>query len=73
MNHSFLCQRVFGGGSGLLVKGLKGLFGFLTILPIGMESMEALSKYFFLCPILGLVLERLLVLLVLVHVLFCLN
>ena len=47
---------MFGGGSGLLVKGLKGLFGFLTILPIGMESMEALSKYFFLCPIVGLVL-----------------
>jgi len=40
----------------LFVKGLKGLFGFLTILPIGMESMEALSKYFFLCPIVGLVL-----------------
>jgi adenosylcobinamide-GDP ribazoletransferase len=39
----------------LLIKGLKGLFGFLTILPIGMESMEALSKYFFLCPIVGLV------------------
>jgi len=39
----------------LIVKGLKGLFGFLTILPIGMESMEALSKYFFLCPIVGLV------------------
>jgi len=38
----------------LIVKGLKGLFGFLTILPIGMESMEALSKYFFLCPIVGL-------------------
>jgi adenosylcobinamide-GDP ribazoletransferase len=39
---------------GLIVKGLKGLFGFLTILPIGMESMEALSKYFFLCPIVGI-------------------
>ena len=39
----------------LIVKGLKGLFGFLTILPIGMESIEALSKYFFLCPIVGLV------------------
>jgi adenosylcobinamide-GDP ribazoletransferase len=39
----------------LIVKGLKGLFGFLTILPIGMESMEALSKYFFLCPIVGIV------------------
>ncbi|PVX26864.1 MAG: adenosylcobinamide-GDP ribazoletransferase [Candidatus Bathyarchaeum sp.] len=40
----------------MLVKGLKGLFGFLTMLPIGMESMEALSKYFFLCPLVGLVL-----------------
>lgn len=39
----------------MIIKGLKGLFGFLTILPIGMESMEALSKYFFLCPIVGLV------------------
>jgi adenosylcobinamide-GDP ribazoletransferase len=39
----------------VLGKGLKGLFGFLTVLPIGMESMEALSKYFFLCPIVGLV------------------
>ena len=41
--------------SGLIVKGLKGLFGFLTVLPIGMESMEALAKYFFLCPLVGLV------------------
>ncbi|MDG6223355.1 MAG: adenosylcobinamide-GDP ribazoletransferase [Candidatus Bathyarchaeota archaeon] len=40
----------------MIIKGLKGLFGFLTILPIGMESMEALSKYFFLAPIVGLVL-----------------
>ena len=39
----------------VLGKGLKGLFGFLTVLPIGMESMEALSKYFFLCPVVGLV------------------
>jgi adenosylcobinamide-GDP ribazoletransferase len=39
----------------VLGKGLKGLFGFFTVLPIGMESMEALSKYFFLCPIVGLV------------------
>ena len=38
----------------LLVKGLKGLFGFLTIVPLGMESIEAISKYFFLCPIVGL-------------------
>jgi adenosylcobinamide-GDP ribazoletransferase len=39
----------------LIVKGLKGLFGFLTVLPIGMESIETLSKYFFLCPLVGLV------------------
>ena len=39
----------------MIVKGLKGLFGFLTILPFGMESIEALSKYFFLCPLVGLV------------------
>ena len=39
----------------VLGKGLKGLFGFLTVLPIGMESMEALSKYFFLSPVVGLV------------------
>jgi len=43
----------------LIIKGLKGLFGFLTILPIGMESMEALSKYFFLTPIVGIVLGAL--------------
>jgi len=40
----------------LIIKGLKGLFGFLTILPIGMESIEALSNYFFLTPIVGIVL-----------------
>jgi adenosylcobinamide-GDP ribazoletransferase len=40
---------------GLLLKGIKGLFGFFTVLPIGMESMDALSKYFFLCPIVGIV------------------
>jgi adenosylcobinamide-GDP ribazoletransferase len=39
----------------LVVKGLKALFSFLTIVPIGMESIEAVSKYFFLCPIVGLV------------------
>ena len=39
----------------MIIKGLKGLFGFLTIIPIGMESLEALSKYFFLCPIVGFV------------------
>ena len=39
----------------LIIKGLKGLFGFLTIVPLGMELIEAISKYFFLCPIVGLV------------------
>jgi adenosylcobinamide-GDP ribazoletransferase len=39
----------------LVIKSLKGLFGFLTIVPVGMESIEDVSKYFFLCPIVGLV------------------
>jgi adenosylcobinamide-GDP ribazoletransferase len=40
----------------LVFKGLKALFSFLTIAPVGgMESIEAVSKYFFLCPIVGLV------------------
>jgi adenosylcobinamide-GDP ribazoletransferase len=39
----------------LVIKSLKGLFGFLTILPVGMESIEVVCKYFFLCPIVGLV------------------
>jgi adenosylcobinamide-GDP ribazoletransferase len=39
----------------LVLKSLKGLFGFLTIMPVGMESIEDVSKYFFLCPIVGLV------------------
>jgi adenosylcobinamide-GDP ribazoletransferase len=39
----------------LVLKSLKGLFGFLTIVPVGMESIEVISKYFFLCPIVGLV------------------
>jgi adenosylcobinamide-GDP ribazoletransferase len=39
----------------LVIKGLKGLFGFLTIMPVGMESIETISKYFFLCPLVGLV------------------
>jgi adenosylcobinamide-GDP ribazoletransferase len=32
----------------------KGLFGFLTIIPVGMESIEVISEYFFLCPLVGL-------------------
>jgi len=39
----------------LVIKGLKALFSFLTIVPVGMESVEAVSKYFFLCPLIGLV------------------
>lgn len=40
----------------MVIKGLKALFSFLTIVPVGMESIEAVSKYFFLCPLVGLVL-----------------
>jgi adenosylcobinamide-GDP ribazoletransferase len=39
----------------LVLKSLKGLFGFLTIVPVGMESIEDVSKYFFLCPTVALV------------------
>ncbi|MEJ2280336.1 MAG: adenosylcobinamide-GDP ribazoletransferase [Candidatus Bathyarchaeota archaeon] len=39
----------------MLIKGLKGLFGFLTIIPVGMEAIDAISKYFFLSPLIGLV------------------
>ncbi len=39
----------------MVLKSLKGLFGFLTIVPVGMESIEVISKYFFLCPIVALV------------------
>jgi adenosylcobinamide-GDP ribazoletransferase len=38
----------------LVIKGLKALFSFLTIVPVGMESVEAVSKHFFLCPLVGL-------------------
>jgi adenosylcobinamide-GDP ribazoletransferase len=38
----------------LVIKGLKALFSFLTIVPVGMESIESVSKYFFLCPLVGL-------------------
>ena len=40
----------------MVIKGLKGLFGFLTIFPVGMESIDAISKYFFLSPLVGLTL-----------------
>lgn len=39
----------------MLIKGLKALFGFLTIIPVGMETIDAISKYFFLSPLIGLV------------------
>jgi len=39
----------------LVLKSLKGLLGFLTILPVGMESIDELSRVFFLCPLVGLV------------------
>lgn len=48
-------QDAFGEVVWLVIKGLKALFGFLTIVPVGMESVEAMSKYFFLCPLIGLV------------------
>lgn len=38
----------------LVIKGLRALFSFLTIVPVGMESIEVISKYFFLCPLVGL-------------------
>ena len=41
-----------------IVSGLKNLFGFLTILPIALEptaTMETVSKYFFLCSLVALV------------------
>lgn len=40
----------------MAVKALKGLFGFLTVFPFGMESIEVISGYFFLCPLVALVL-----------------
>jgi adenosylcobinamide-GDP ribazoletransferase len=39
----------------LAIKGFKGLVGFLTIIPFGMEPIETISEYFFLCPIVGLI------------------
>jgi len=39
----------------LIIKGFKGLLGFLTIIPVGMESIEVISEYFFLCPLVGLI------------------
>ncbi len=55
VGHIFFRTESFGEGVGLVFKGLKALFSFLTVVPVGMESIEAVSKYFFLCPIVGLV------------------
>lgn len=41
----------------LITRGLKSLFGFLTILPVGMESIEVVSEYFFLCPLVALIIS----------------
>jgi adenosylcobinamide-GDP ribazoletransferase len=38
-----------------MIRELKSLLGFLTIIPVGMESMETVSKPFFLCPLVALV------------------
>jgi adenosylcobinamide-GDP ribazoletransferase len=40
----------------LVLKALKGLFGFLTVFPVGMESVDVISKYFFVCPLVAVVL-----------------
>lgn len=37
----------------MIIKGFKALLGFLTIIPVGMESIEVVSEYFFLCPLVG--------------------
>jgi adenosylcobinamide-GDP ribazoletransferase len=39
----------------LTTKGLKGLLSFLTIIPVKMEKIEVTAEYFFLCPIVGLI------------------
>jgi adenosylcobinamide-GDP ribazoletransferase len=38
-----------------MIRELKSLIGFLTIIPVGMESIEAVSKPFFLCPLVALI------------------
>ena len=37
-----------------IYNGLKALLGFFTIFPTGMESLETVSQYYFLCPLIGL-------------------
>lgn len=39
----------------MIIKGFKSLLGFLTVIPVGMESIEVVSEYFFLCPLVGLI------------------
>lgn len=38
-----------------MIRELKSLIGFLTVLPFRMESIEAVSKLFFLSPIVALI------------------
>ena len=38
-----------------MIRELKSLIGFLTIIPVGMKSIEAVSKPFFLCPLVAVV------------------
>jgi adenosylcobinamide-GDP ribazoletransferase len=38
-----------------MIRELKSLIGFLTILPLRMESIEAVSKLFSLCPLVALI------------------
>jgi adenosylcobinamide-GDP ribazoletransferase len=38
-----------------MIRELKSLIGFLTILPLKMESIEAVSKLFFLSPLVALI------------------
>jgi adenosylcobinamide-GDP ribazoletransferase len=38
-----------------MLRELKSLIGFLTIIPTSMDSMESISKPFFLCPLVALI------------------
>ena len=38
-----------------MIRELKSLIGFLTIIPTYMESIEAIAKPFFLCPLVALI------------------
>ena len=39
----------------MTIKWFKGLLGFLAIIPVGMEPIEVVSEYFFLCPLVALI------------------